>query len=170
MKSKLCIGCGNKKIEGSIGVDVINLPGVDIVFDLNKAHWPFKENRFEEIYADHVLEHLNSTVNSMSEIWRVSKNGASIYINVPHFSSPNAFVDPTHVSFFTLDTLSYFTKDNDLNFYSKARFEIITKRLSFGNAISNFLFNLPKVKYFWEVHLSRVLPAKEIKFILKTIK
>jgi SAM-dependent methyltransferase len=163
------LGCGNKKIVGAIGVDIVDLPSVDVVFDLNKKDWPFEDNSFDEVHAYHVLEHLNDTINSMSEIWRITKPGGVVYINVPHFSSPNAFVDPSHKSFFALDTLSYFTDKNDLNFYSRARFNI-SKKLKFENPLGNYIFNLPKLNYFWEKHLSRIIPAKEIKYLFRVIK
>ena len=47
---KLNIGCGKKILNGYINLDVVKLPGVDIVHDLNKYPWPFKDNYFDEIY------------------------------------------------------------------------------------------------------------------------
>ena len=32
----LDVGCGTAKVNGAIGIDRINLPGVDVVHDLNK--------------------------------------------------------------------------------------------------------------------------------------
>ncbi|HPC10341.1 MAG TPA: class I SAM-dependent methyltransferase, partial [archaeon] len=66
---KLNIGCGKKILKGYINLDVVKLPGVDIVHDLNKYPWPFKDNYFDEIYADNVLEHLDDIIKPIEEIW-----------------------------------------------------------------------------------------------------
>ena len=51
---------------------------------MEKFPYPFKENTFEEVYANHVLEHLNDPIKVLRELIRICKNGARIIINVPH--------------------------------------------------------------------------------------
>jgi len=180
----LNLGCGNKKTkkineyDEVIGVDIVKLPDVDIVYDLDKAPWkPFKDNEFDRVVAPHVIEHLRDIVTTMKEIWRVTKNGSIVEIGVPHFSSPNAFGDPTHRCFFSLVSFDYFTSKSDLNYYSDARFEILEKkmvidipRMKLLSKIFNGLFNGPHSMYFYETFLSRILPIKEIRVKLKTVK
>ncbi|UCH07499.1 MAG: hypothetical protein JSV55_00415, partial [Deltaproteobacteria bacterium] len=36
----LDIGCGPAKADGFIGLDIRDLPGVDLVHDLNEIPWP----------------------------------------------------------------------------------------------------------------------------------
>ena len=44
MTIKIDVGCGSSKIEGFIGMDHLDLPGVDIIHDLNSLPWPFESN------------------------------------------------------------------------------------------------------------------------------
>lgn len=173
----LHLGCGNKKLKGSIGLDIVNLPSVDVVYDLNLIPWPFKENNFDEVFAPHVIEHLSSTVKTMEEIWRVSKDGAQVIIRVPHFSSPNAYVDPTHLRFFAIDTMNYFTENSELNFYSKARFKINKinihikfPKIKFIGRVLTWIFNRRKLNHVYEFLLCRVIPIAEVEYKLEVKK
>ena len=56
---KIDFGCGKSKKDGFIGVDILKLDEVDVVHDLNKKPYPFKDNVATEIYMDNVLEHLD---------------------------------------------------------------------------------------------------------------
>ena len=38
----LDIGCGLRKVEGSVGMDKFKLKGVDVVHDMEKIPYPFK--------------------------------------------------------------------------------------------------------------------------------
>jgi SAM-dependent methyltransferase len=87
---RIDIGCGNRKIDGCIGVDKLTLPGVDIVHDLEKG-LPFKDSSVDIIYAGSVLEFIDDLEAVMSEIHRIlKKDTGRIKIFVPHFSSPHA--------------------------------------------------------------------------------
>jgi len=59
---KLNIGCGNKKLKGWINLDFSKEVNLDIVHDLNKYPYPFKDNEIDEIYVDNVLECLNELI------------------------------------------------------------------------------------------------------------
>ena len=67
-------------------MDKISLPGVDIVHDLNTFPYPFADSSFDEIYAMHVIEHLDSIVRAMEEIHRLAKPNAKVVIVTPHYS------------------------------------------------------------------------------------
>jgi len=176
----LDIGCGKNKYKSEnkkdkiIGLDIVKLPGVDVVHDLEKFPWPFKDNEFDIIIANHILEHLSNTVRVMEEIWRISKPDAIIKINVPYFTSPGAFQDPTHKRFFTLRTFDYFTNESGLNYYSKARFKILKKKLIFDSVrpkiskLFDWFINSNQKVY--ERFLSRIIPAQNLYVELKTIK
>src|SRR5437870_4036144 len=92
----LNLGCGRKRMEHAINLDMVPDTHPDIVHDLNLTPWPFADNTFKSIHAWDVIEHLDDTVRTMEEIHRISRNGAHIHVTVPHFSSSNAFTDPTH--------------------------------------------------------------------------
>lgn len=52
---KINIGCGHLPKSGYINIDRRQLPGVDIVADLNSL--PFHSGQVDEIYSAHLLEH-----------------------------------------------------------------------------------------------------------------
>lgn len=176
----LDVGCGNKKYKPEIGqdkvigIDIVKLQGVDVVHNLNKTPWPFKNNQFDFIYCSHVIEHLDNTLEIFEEIWRIGKPGAFVEIKVPYFSNYRAFSDPTHKKFFTALTFEYFTKDSDHSYYTKARLEIIERKLIFDSSrplLSKFfdLFLNLNVR-FYERFLCWIFPAGEIYVKLKIIK
>jgi len=82
---KLDIGCGKRKKEGFIGLDLLDFPGVDVHHDLNVFPYPFTDSEFDEIWADQVLEHLQDPLKAVEEIWRISKHSAIVHIGVPYF-------------------------------------------------------------------------------------
>ncbi|MBS3084792.1 methyltransferase domain-containing protein [Candidatus Pacearchaeota archaeon] len=132
---KLHLGCGRKYKEGFINLDISKNVKADVYHDLNKYPYPFKDNTFDYIYADNVLEILTSITKPMEELSRISKKGAIIEIIVPLAPTSHAFRDPTHKTFFTYRTFEYFLDGSGLNYYSKARFEIIKRRIIFHNRL-----------------------------------
>ena len=118
----LNLGCGRKRMENAINLDRTAETAPDIVHDLNQTPWPFPHDSFRTVYAYDVIEHLDDVLRVMEEVHRVSQNGARVHITVPHISCANAFTDPTHRHYFGYSSFDYFTEDNDLSFYSCARF------------------------------------------------
>ena len=84
---KLNLGCGRDIKKGYINIDKAKIPGVDVVHNLNKYPWPFKDNYFDEIYARDFIEHTENLVKTMKEISRVSKNNAKLRLIVPYWHS-----------------------------------------------------------------------------------
>jgi SAM-dependent methyltransferase len=167
---KLNLGCGNDIKKGFVNLDSIKLGGVDVVHDLNKFPWPFKDNSFDYIFTASTLEHLDNLILTMEEIHRICNNKSKIEIIVPHFSSLGAYQDPTHKKFFSYYTFDYFTEGFDYNFYTKARFNIIKRKIVYGKGLFFFegIANLfPKVH---EIILRKFLPVKDIHFVLEVVK
>ena len=126
---KLHLGCGRTKRAGFIGVDIVDVEGVDTVHDLTVFPYPFAADSVDEVLMRNVLEHLPNTLKVMEEIWRVCSNGARIEICVPYYNSHCASTDPTHVKYFSENTFDYFTVDGAANYsfynyYTHARFQI----------------------------------------------
>jgi len=124
---KLDLGCGSRKPEGYIGVDIKDGLGVNLVADLNKGI-PLPDNFAEEVRAHHILEHLDNDkrIFIMGEIWRVLRQEGILDVVVPSTDGRGAFQDPTHKSFWNENSFLYFTEDNLRNTYGiQARFEVL---------------------------------------------
>ncbi|HEY9909336.1 MAG TPA: glycosyltransferase, partial [Thermosynechococcaceae cyanobacterium] len=102
------LGCGSHKPDGFIGVDVSSRPGVDIVADLNRR-FPFPDNSVDFLRAFDVIEHLSDRIHTMNEIWRICKPDAQVDIRVPSTDGRGAFQDPTHVSFWNINSFKYYS-------------------------------------------------------------
>lgn len=103
---KLNLGCGAFKKEGYVNLDCCDSLKPDVVHDLNKFPYPFENNRFEFIEADHVLEHLSDPFGAMKELNRILKAGGELIIKVPHFS--RGFMHPGHKRGFDVSFPYYF--------------------------------------------------------------
>jgi predicted SAM-dependent methyltransferase len=80
----LDIGCGPSKVENSWGVDIFQYPEVDQLLDLNSVPWDLPVDHFETIFANHVIEHVESIPEFMNEVYRIAKNGATIHVATQH--------------------------------------------------------------------------------------
>jgi len=119
-KTKLNFGSGADVLDDFFNVDLRKMEGTDKVFDFNKFPYPLKDNQFEYVKCNEVLEHLLFPDRVLDELWRVCKDRAIIEINVPYVGSKSAYCNLQHKSFF-----------NDRSFTSldKKRFEIIELKI-----------------------------------------
>ena len=173
---KLNIGCGQDIRKGYVNLDSIKQKGIDVVHDLNKFPWPFKKDTFNEIYASHILEHVDDLVTVMNEICRISKNGANVIIRGPHFSCGVSYRDPTHKRFFSYFTFEYFC--NPADYYLRKEvglFSIKNRKLNFTRYASpwlNIIFN-PLINTnpsIYERFFCWILPCSEALFKLEVVK
>ena len=170
---KLNLGCGKKIKKGYVNLDVVKLKGVDVVHDLNEYPWPFNKDEFGYVYCDNILEHLDSIVKPLEELHRITKKDGVIKVIVPLFPSVWSMIDPTHKVFYTFMTFDYFQENRGLNYYSKARFKILKKKIRFHPALRflNPLVNIhERVQKFYYVFLSGALPPMFLDIELEVIK
>jgi len=95
---KLNLGCGFSSMEGYINLDE-NVHGQEVLRDVLRG-LPFDDNKFDEVYTSHFMEHIPAGEDLyfvLSEVWRVSKDGATFIIRVPHSDTHEAFF-PDHLS------------------------------------------------------------------------
>ena len=86
MGKKLNLGSGEFRKEGYVNNDYYSVSKPDILHNLNDFPYPFNDNEFNLIEADHVLEHLENPFTVMRELHRISVDNALLKIKVPHFS------------------------------------------------------------------------------------
>jgi SAM-dependent methyltransferase len=126
----LDVGCGPAKQEGAVGIDQFALPGVDIVANLN-AVWPIEDASFDHVVFRHSIVHLNSLEGALREARRVVRPGGVIEIISPHFSSDNAFTDPT-MNFSTgYRTMDYYCSNGSMiyGYYGQLGLRIRRRRI-----------------------------------------
>lgn len=75
--------------------------------------WPTADDSVDAIRAAHVMEHIpagDARIAVMNEAHRVLKPGGVFEIRVPNALSGtwHAFADPTHVSFWCIESFHYF--------------------------------------------------------------
>ncbi len=107
---RLDIGCGGAKQPGFVGIDRRALPGVDIVWDVERFPWPLPDECVVVAFASHLLEHIKPwlTIDFMDEVWRVLQVDAQFAIAVPYWTSPGYAQDPTHCNQMNEHTWAYF--------------------------------------------------------------
>lgn len=95
---KLQLGAGNRPRQGYLNSDIINLPGIDVVHDLNVLPWPWANEQFSEILSLSVFEHLRIRLDqSIQECWRILEPGGLLICKVPDHKSPTVADDPQHI-------------------------------------------------------------------------
>ena len=169
------LGCGPAKQEGRIGIDRLDLPGVDIVADINEGFPYLPDHSVDEIHSKSLFEHVENLEFFMAEIIRVLKPGGKNNLFVPHFSNPYYYSDYTHTRFMGLYTFYYFAEERDQlkrkvpNFYTDVRIRILSQRLIFQSTFRgvNFLKKLFEkfinlstwLQEFYEENLCYLIPC-----------
>jgi predicted SAM-dependent methyltransferase len=84
---KLNVGCGSDIREGYVNLDYHNRNGADVVFNLKDIYsgnkLPFNNNSAKEIILYDVLEHMETPLPILRELYRVCEVGGMIKIKVP---------------------------------------------------------------------------------------
>ena len=164
---KLNLGCGKDYREDCINCDISNSVQKDLNLDFNKK-FPLKDNLVSGVLAKHVLEHALSLEFTLSEIYRVCKNKARIYISVPYFSHESAFSNYQHKNYFTWTTFDLFNPNHNEHFHTDLKFKVIKKELR-----GRFKGNKVLVNFFprlYQEYLCWIIPVKEIYYELEVIK
>ncbi len=183
VSKKLNIGCGSKSLPGWVNLDLKDIPGVDVVHDIEKLPFPFEDNKFEEILCQDILEHVEY-IPILKDLYRILKPGGVLKIRVPHFTSRNNFTDPTHKKRFAITTFDYFAEGTYIYRHKQGEFlfEFAFSKLSdlhigFDKKSSKFFFynhliewfvnRTPRSQIVYEMTgFSRLFPASDIRVTL----
>jgi SAM-dependent methyltransferase len=170
--TKLNLGCGTDIRSGWINLDKTQLKGVDVVHDIECLPLPFETGQFEEILCNDVLEHVEY-IPLLKELHRILKPRGSLTIKVPHFSSVDNYIDPTHKKMFSFRTFEYFIEGTayqgayyfDFHFSSmKTAYITFRKKYYIYNLLVEPVVNLCKAtKIIYEnTFLASMFPAHNI--------
>ena len=112
---RLDIGGGAGPNPGFVNIDILDLPEVDIVWDIEETPWPLPDECVTIATASHIFEHINPHkgvfIKVMDEVWRVLKPGGQLAFVVPYAESPGYIQDPTHCNPINETTMHYFDPD-----------------------------------------------------------
>ena len=124
MIKKLNLGSGEFKKQGYLNADINPLTKPDFLIDLNdlRQYKLFKDNDFDEIWCEHLLEHLDKPFLIMKELHRMLKPGGRLIIRVPHFS--RGFSHSEHAHGFDVGFPFYFNPTFTTSGYFGIPFEL----------------------------------------------
>jgi len=149
LKKCLNLGCGNDIKRSISNVQWINLDvkkhkGVDLVWNLNKFPWPFKDNTFDFVYCKKIMEYPQRLDLAMLELERITKNGGIIEIISPYAKSDGAL---KHHNFITQDTSLTYMYHSVLLSVEYSCTGALRKLIPLKKVLSIFLWNIYDVIY-----------------------
>ena len=103
------LGCGQSKHDGCVGIDRESLPGVDIVYDINRGI-PLERNCAEFVMASHVLQYVDDWLATMREIYRICKHKAIVCVVVPYAHVSSHCANPHYKHLFTEHSPRFLTR------------------------------------------------------------
>jgi SAM-dependent methyltransferase len=172
----LDVGCGINKYPGAIGIDRNYNTRADVIADIDRVPFPFRDGAFREIRAIHVIEHVEDVIRTLEEFHRLSAPGGRIVIVTPHYTDFSSFCDPTHRWHLNSFSLRYFGEDNGgFGYYSNVRFREISthvRLLALWRYLGfEFLVNASRrFRRFWEFYLCYLIRGKVIEWQLEVLK
>lgn len=122
----LDLGSAFNKPFGYIGVDLLDIPGVDKVGDVFDVLGSLPDNSVGVIRAVDFLEHITDKVRLFNEMHRVLVHGGLLLSLTPSTDGRGAFQDPTHVAYYNENSFWYFTSQQYAGFVPEitAKFQI----------------------------------------------
>ena len=180
MRNKLNLGAGPDVREGWDNQYYKRFRGVNLVFNLENKRWPIKDNTYDFILCNHVIEHIGDLYRLFNELHRISRPDAIIKLEVPHYSVNFAFTQIDHKHYFGLDSLSILQSED---FQNKTKpFKIVSQRILFRGEKSskimrvvsapiNFVINLNHVvQLLTDRYLSKIIPFYSMEYKIRAIK
>ena len=172
----LDVGCGINKAPGSIGIDRNPASAADVLCDLDRFPYPFRDNSFDRLEAVHVIEHVSDVIRTMEEFHRLVRPGGRIRVVTPHYTDFSSYCDPTHRWHLNSFSFRYFGENHGgFGYYSPVRFREVSVRvklLALWRMLGfEFLVNrFRRLRLFWEHYACYVIRGKVIVFEIEVVK
>ena len=156
--AELLIGCGARRIkEVRIGdraewselvtLDINPAHEPDVVHDLNDIPLPFPDERFDEIHAYEVLEHVGGQGDyrfffaQFADLWRMLRPNGLLCGSAPPLTSPWAWGDPSHTRVISRECFTFLDQSeysrqvgqtplSDFRYLYTADFALVFERLT----------------------------------------
>jgi SAM-dependent methyltransferase len=138
------LGCGFRK-NGNLGIDITaGGTEADVICALGFEPLPLDDEVADTVFCRNFLEHIPKAyyceretklrypiIDLMNEVWRVLKPGGTFTSFTPCYPAPEVHQDPTHLSVWTLESMSYFCgKYPVAKVYGvRTNFELVENRL-----------------------------------------
>lgn len=86
---KINYGCGEKKLDGFVNVDIEKSVNPDVICDLRTQSFPFDTGSADALYCIHAIEHIESFhwPHIFTEFSRVLKLGGQLVLMYPEFEN-----------------------------------------------------------------------------------
>jgi SAM-dependent methyltransferase len=171
----LDVGCGVNKFPGAIGIDRLSSSRADVLCDLDRLPYPFRDCAFDGLRATHVIEHVSDVIRTMEEFHRLLRTGGRVVITTPHYTDFSSFCDPTHRWHLNSFSLRYFGESHGgFGYYSKCRFREISVKVKLlalwrWSGFEFLVNHFPRFRRFWEYYLCYVVRGKVIEFELEKV-
>lgn len=170
---KLNLGAGDDIRQNWTNHDQVNGPDIDYAFDLNAIPYPLEDNKFDLVYASHVLEHIDLIFPCIEEIYRILNMDGLLVIRVPHYSSNCCYLDLSHKHATGYQTFQQLTDANYCRLYGLTKWSsvefcklLFVKKWYYPwNYVMQPLANLKPI--YFENTLANIFPPFEIVTILK---
>ncbi len=171
----LNLGCGNHQLPNAVGCDIDpNAAAVNVVCDLNRVPYPFRDNQFALVVCQDILEHLDDIPAAMAELHRILQPNGVVRIRVPHYTSMDAYGDPTHRRFLSTRSFDFCTEGETAppGLRSSALFRRVKREIAFYRiyrilGVAALANRFPRR---WEGHAAFIFPAQYMLFELEAIK
>lgn len=178
------LGCGDRKRHAdAVGIDLLDLPGVDIVGDVAAVLSALPAGCVNKVWSYHFLEHVDDVGAIVRELGRVCAPDAIVNLTVPHFSNPYYFSDPTHRRPFGLYSMCYFCTDRLFSrrvprygltpVFELRSVDLVFKspppryvRYGFKKIVQTLVNSGRWMQEFYEEMLCFMLPCYEIRYVL----
>lgn len=171
----LDVGCGINKVPGAIGIDRNPASRADVLVDVDRLPYPFRDASFDKVQAIHVIEHVSDVIRTVEEWHRLVRPGGEVFIVTPHYTDFSSFCDPTHRWHLTSFSLRVFGENHGgFDYYTAARFQEIScrvKLLSLWRYLGlEWAVNAsPRFRRFWEHYLCFIFRGKVIEWRLRAV-